>query len=121
MKNTNKSNTFFKQKRDFIKRIVNPETINWPREIKIMNSLWKKYPDEVFWIIFELTFKLKSLAWLIGDGKNELIRQWNFFQLDKKRKKDTIEYTDLPLFKYEEPTEPRTMKDWMSQKNLTNK
>lgn len=117
----NKPNTFFKEKRDFIKKWIKPENIIWPREMKIMNTLWKKYPEPFFWTQFALTFKLNSLAWLIGEGNAELTRQWNFFQLDKKRKKDTIQYTDLPLFEYTESPKPRTMKDWMSQKNLTNK
>ena len=82
-----------------------------------MNGLWKKYPDEVFWITFELPFQLNSLAWFIAEGSEELNRQWNYYQLDKKRKQATIDkssYSDLPLFEEKKDFKPRTMKDWMN-------
>lgn len=110
---------FVKEKRDFIKKMVKAESLNWPREMKIMNSLWKKYPDPVFWITLSLGFQLNSLAWFIGDGQDELIRQWNFLQLDRKRKQSMIDektYADLPLFTEEKQEfKPRTMKDWIKQ------
>lgn len=111
---------FFKEKRDFIKRMVKPESLNWPREMKIMNNLWKKYPDPVFWITFTLGFQLNSLAWFIGDGSAELIRQWNFLQLDKKRNESSIDknvYVNLPILEEKKEFKPRTMKDWIKQSN----
>ena len=112
-----KPTTPFRQKQKFIERIVKKENLNWAREMKIANALWKKYPDGAFWADFLLPFQLNSLAWLLGEGAEELTRQWNFFQLDNKRKRATIDkptYSDLPLFKYEEATKPKSMKDWMN-------
>ena len=111
-------NKYFREKQKFIQRIVSPETLVWPREMKIMNRLWDKYPDEVFWITFELPFQLKSLAWFIGDGQNELERQWNFFKLDKARKMamiDTSKYSSQPIVENKQIFKPKTMKDWMNQ------
>lgn len=124
MNSTNKkSNSPFRQKQKFIDRIVKKESLNWAREMKIMNGLWKKYPDEVFWITFELPFQLNSLAWFIAEGSEELNRQWNYYQLDRKRKQATIDkssYSDLPLFEEKGDFKPRTMKDWMT-KEILNK
>ena len=110
---------FVKEKRNFIKKMVKPETLNWGREMKIMNSLWEKYPDPVFWITFTLGFQLNSLAWFIGDGRDELTRQWNYLQLDRKRKQSMIDektYEDKPILTQEKQEfKPRTMKDWIKK------
>lgn len=111
-----KPNTFFKEKREFINRIVKKENLNWAREMKIMNGLWKKYPDPVFWVTLSLGFQLNSLAWFIGDGRDELTRQWNYLQLDRKRKQSMMvemTYSDTPLIEEKQEFKPRTMKEWM--------
>jgi hypothetical protein len=110
---------FFREKQAFITKFVQKETLSWPREMKIANQLWAQYPNPEFWIIFELPFKLNSLAWLIGDGKTELQRQWNFFKLDKARKMAMIDTSKYSLsesaMQSAQILKPRTMKDWMNQ------
>lgn len=111
-------------KQSFISKFVKSETINWPREMKIANGLWKKYPDPLFWPQFILTFQLNSLAWLInGDGEQELIRQWNYYQLDKRRKSTMIDKTNYEIGSIRQESldfKPKTMKDWMKKdENLT--
>lgn len=113
-------NKYFREKQKFIQRIVSPETLVWPREMKIANKLWAEYPSPEFWLTFILTFKLKSLAWLIGDGKVELNNQWNYFKLDKARKTASIvspQTYNGPVLENTLPEElkPKTMKDWMTK------
>ena len=50
----------------------------WPREMKLMNSLWARYPDEEFWLNLTLPWTLNSLAFLkSGRGSQELERKYN--------------------------------------------
>ena len=48
------------------------------REMKIMNSLWNKYPTEDFWLKLTLPWTLNSLAFLkSGRGGQELEKKYN--------------------------------------------
>ena len=111
---------FFKEKKDFIKKFVKADSINWGREIKIINTLWNKYPEPSFWATFALTFQLNSLAWLMGEGQPELTRQWNYFKLDKQQQKPIIAYVETPVPTELKTFKPRSMADWIKQSKSTN-
>jgi hypothetical protein len=63
-------------KKTFISKVLGKHT-NWPREMKILNQLSSKYPDEAFWLGLELKFKIPSLAWfLVQNGEKFLKEEW---------------------------------------------
>jgi hypothetical protein len=88
-----------------IEKFCKPESINWPREMKILGKLLQKEPLE-FWKFFTLGFKLNSLAWLnTQDAKKEI---------DKSKKQyillqtlATVPFEEVSDFKYVRTTEHR--------------
>jgi len=88
-----KENKF--NKREIVKKFT--ETSNqkqkgfWPREMKILNYLLEKYPDENFWIKTTCKFKLNSLAWFRSeDGDRYLEDKYFEFGLDFERKEAIV-------------------------------
>jgi hypothetical protein len=65
--------------------------IDWRIEMSVFNRLVAKYPNHVFWRKFALPFKLNSLRWLQGDGKDELNKLYLLFELDLGRKATIVE------------------------------
>ena len=61
-------------KRDFVLKFLKPDTnIVWPREMKIVNSLLKIFPNNDFWNSLTLRFQLNSLCWLLSDEGRALL------------------------------------------------
>lgn len=55
-------------KREFVLKFVKKDAnLVWPREMKMVNSLFKIFPNDEFWRSLELKFKLNSLCWLLSD------------------------------------------------------
>ncbi len=74
-------------KKNLIKKLLKPDQpINWPRELKVANTLIQKKPDIQFWENFNLPFKLNSLSFLLTDRGKEFLF------------KAKVEKHDLPLF-----------------------
>jgi len=106
-------------KRTFVKRLLKDSTnINWPKEMKIVKTLFSIFPNELFWNSLDLGFKLNSLCWLLSDdGRkllnreykkfNFLIPQKNLYLPDKDLEQDSISCrTDGPI-------KPKTLKDFL--------
>jgi hypothetical protein len=79
-----------------IEKFCKKESINWPREMKLIKSLLKQEPLE-FWKFLVLGFNLASLAWFNSkDGKQEIAKTKKIFlQLQKPEKveiKNDIKY-----------------------------
>lgn len=53
-----------------IERLVKPP-VNWGREMKLMKSLWEKYPNKILWSSIDI--KLNSLAFFVLKEGNEYI------------------------------------------------
>ena len=71
-------------KKEFIKKFVK-ETSNifWPKEMKMVKTLFKIFPNEQFWQGLELTFKLNSLCWFLSDdGRKFLNQEYKKFNLN---------------------------------------
>ena len=85
-----RSKTVFKKA--FISKHIGKQT-NWPREMKMMNQLSSKYPDEPFWMGLEVKFKIPSLAWFITpNGDKFLKEEWAKYKFNpEKIKKFEIE------------------------------
>lgn len=67
-------------KKEFISKHLGNQT-NWPREMKILNTLSSKYSDEGFWLGLEIKFKIFSLAWLLTQsGEKFLKEEWAKFK-----------------------------------------
>lgn len=63
-------------KKSFIKKFIKENTnIIWPKELKIVNTLFKIFPNEKFWEGLELNFKLNSLCWFLSDNGRKLLNQ----------------------------------------------
>lgn len=111
---------FGRERRDLIERLVKAENLSaskiWAREMVIAKKLFNKYPDVRFWSYFALTYKLNSLAWLIGEGNNEVNRQWNYFLLDKAPNNETIEGEVIIGQMEFELKSPKTLKEFMEWK-----
>lgn len=70
-------------KKDFVKKLLKENTnIVWPKEMKMVKTLLKIYPNESFWQTLELKFKLNSLCWLLSDdGRKFLNKEYKKFTL----------------------------------------
>ena len=71
-------------KKIFIKKFVkDSKNIIWPKEMKMVNLLFKIFPDQDFWNNLEIKFKLNSLCWLLSDdGRKFLNTEYKKFNLD---------------------------------------
>jgi hypothetical protein len=77
-----------REKQKLIERFVKPDVLKsaktiWGREMKLLNELVLKYPDDIFWQRFETGFSLHSLAWFkTPDGEREISNRFKTFHLD---------------------------------------
>lgn len=71
-------------KKAFIKRLLKENSkIIWPKEMKMVKSLVKIFPNENFWNSLELNFKLNSLCWFLSDdGRKFLNKEYKKFNLN---------------------------------------
>ena len=74
-------------KKNFIKKFVKEtSSIIWPREMKIVNSLIKIFPNEEFWNSLDLKFKLNSLCWFLSDdGRKFLNTEYKKFLFEPEK------------------------------------
>jgi hypothetical protein len=71
-------------KREFVLKFVKDSSaIVWPKEMKMVNMLFKIAPDNVFWRSLELKFKLNSLCWFLSDeGRKFLNTEYKKFKFE---------------------------------------
>ena len=71
-------------KKTFIKNIIKEGSpIVWPKEMKMVKTLFKIFPNQDFWKSLKLNFKLNSLCWLLSDdGRKFLNTEYKKFNLD---------------------------------------
>lgn len=63
-------------KKSFIQKFIkDPKSIVWPKEMKMVNILFKIFPNKNFWDSLELSFKLNSLCWFLSDDGRKLLNQ----------------------------------------------
>jgi len=76
-------------KKDFIKKFVKDSSLLvWPREMKMVNSLFKIFPNDNFWASLELKFKLNSLCWFLSDeGRKFLNLEYKKFNFEPEKPK----------------------------------
>jgi len=92
--------------RDTVDKLVKQP--DWPREVKIMKTLWGKYPDVTLWSSLEI--KLPSLAWfLMIDGQQHI-----------EKVKQSIEF-EIPVKNYIELSKEKIGEDVRINKALTIK
>lgn len=74
-------------KREFLLKFLKSDAnIVWPREMKIINSLLKIFPNEGFWLSLELKFKLNSLCWFLSDdGRKFLNLEYKKFTFEPEK------------------------------------
>jgi hypothetical protein len=87
-------------KKDFVKKFLkDSKNIIWPKEMKMVKSLFKIFPNEKFWEGLELTFKLNSLCWFFSDdGRKFLNKEYKKFKLElPETKKFEIENNNIAL------------------------
>jgi hypothetical protein len=81
-------------KKEFIKRFVKDSSnILWPREMKMVKSLLKIFPNEDFWNSLKLNFKLNSLCWFLSDDGRKF--------LNKEYKKFNLNLPEIKIFQIE--------------------
>lgn len=112
-----------KAKIKLIKSLLKEELVSqknasfWPREIKLVNQLYKVYPNDAFWDLVGLSFKLNSLAWfLTDDGQKELKRLWFAYNMGNSGSESPI--VDLQKFGEDaviEPQKPKTIADFLNE------
>ncbi len=80
----NAKNMSLKNKKEFIRKFVKDnKNIIWPKEMKMVKSLFKIFPNEEFWQGLELSFKLNSLCWFLSDdGRKFLNKEYKKFKLE---------------------------------------
>jgi hypothetical protein len=71
-------------KKNFVKKFLkDTSNIIWPKEMKMVKSLFKIFPNEDFWNTLELNFKLNSLCWFLSDdGRKFLNIEYKKFNLN---------------------------------------
>jgi hypothetical protein len=71
-------------KKDFIRKFIkDSNNIIWPKEMKMVKSLFKIFPNEDFWSGLKLSFKLNSLCWFLSDdGRKFLNKEYKKFNLN---------------------------------------
>ena len=76
-------------KKELIAKFVKKEaTPVWPREMKMVNSLFKIFPNDDFWNSLELEFKLNSLCWFLSDeGRKFLNIEYKKFNFNPEKPK----------------------------------
>jgi hypothetical protein len=87
-----------KNKREFIKKFIkDSKNIIWPREMKMVKTLFGIFPNEDFWNALELNFKLNSLCWFLSDdGRKFLNKEYKKFNLNlPESKKFEIENNNI--------------------------
>lgn len=85
-------------KKEFIKKFVKDHSsIIWPKEMKMVKSLLKIFPNEDFWNGLKLNFKLNSLCWFLSDdGRKFLNQEYKKFKLElPETKKFEIENNNI--------------------------
>jgi hypothetical protein len=92
VKNTNLS------KKEFVKKFLKDSSnIVWPKEMKMVNTLFKIFPKQDFWDTLDLNFKLNSLCWFLSDdGRKFLNKEYKKFKLElPETKKFKIENNNI--------------------------
>ena len=76
-------------KRDFVLKFVKKDaSLVWPREMKMVNSLFKIFPNDDFWRSLELKFQLNSLCWFLSDeGRKFLNIEYKKFKFEPEKPK----------------------------------
>ena len=71
-------------KREFVLKFVKESAaIVWPKEMKMINTLFKIAPDDDFWRSLDLGFKLNSLCWFLSDdGRKFLNKEYKKFKFE---------------------------------------
>jgi hypothetical protein len=85
-------------KKNFIKKFLkNTDNIIWPKEMKMVKSLYKIFPNKEFWDGLRLNFKLNSLCWFLSDdGRKFLNKEYKKFKLElPETKKFKIENNNI--------------------------
>lgn len=87
-------------KKSFVKKFLKDNIkILWPKELKMVNMLFKIFPNEDFWNNLELNFKLNSICWFLSDeGRKLLNKEYKKFNLQLPEiKKFQIENNNIAL------------------------
>jgi hypothetical protein len=76
-------------KKDFVLKFVKQDaSVVWPREMRMVNSLFKIFPNDNFWASLELKFKLNSLCWFLSDdGRKFLNLEYKKFNFEPDKPK----------------------------------
>jgi hypothetical protein len=85
-------------KKEFVKKFLkDTNSIIWPKEMKMVKTLFKIFPDENFWNGLNLNFKLNSLCWFLSDdGRKFLNKEYKKFNLNlPELKKFEIENNNI--------------------------
>jgi hypothetical protein len=85
-------------KKSFVKKFLKDSTnILWPKEMKMVKTLFKIFPNENFWDSLNLNFKLNSLCWFLSDdGRKFLNKEYKKFKLElPETKKFKIENNNI--------------------------
>ena len=74
-------------KKEFIAKFVKKDsTLVWPREMKMVSTLFKIFPNDDFWNSLELKFKLNSLCWFLSDeGRKFLNIEYKKFNFEPQK------------------------------------
>lgn len=59
----------------------------YAREMKNLNDLLKKYPEEQFWLDLHPGYGVRSLAWFKGEGFIQIEQAWRLYLFAKAQEK----------------------------------
>jgi hypothetical protein len=86
-KHANSAKSTALNKKSFVSKFVkDTKSLVWPREMKIVNTLYKTFPNDSFWESLELKFKLNSLCWFLSDeGRKFLNSEYKKFKFEPEK------------------------------------
>lgn len=112
-------------KREFVLKFVKSDAaIVWPREMKIVKSLYEIFPNDEFWVSLDLKFKLNSLCWFLSDdGRKFLNTEYKKFKFEPEKpqsfelKNNNIEFNSKIGSTVQEPMTVREFLKLWQKKN----
>ena len=112
-------------KREFVLKFVKSDAgLVWPREMKIVNSLFNIFPNDDFWQSLDLKFKLNSLCWFLSDdGRKFLNLEYKKFNFEPEKpqnfdlKNNNIEFDSKIGSTVQEPVTVREFLKLWQKKN----
>lgn len=86
--------TYFKERKEFVRRMVNEDQISWAKEMQLSKTLFQKYSEHIeFLDKLKRPFELNSIAWFLSpNGEKFLNDKLVEFYYKPKETEKVVDY-----------------------------